>query len=430
MTARAAAVNALSRVMDGGYSQLVLDGVLKSGGLSTEDRAFCAALTYGVLDRCITIDYIIRKISAKRASQLESTVANSLRIGIYQLLFMDKIPAFAAINESVNIAKAAAGEAAGGFVNAVLRKAAGFDLSDLPDGRSEYDLSVRYSCTPWIVHRLCTDLGVDKCESTLRRFLSTPDIYARVNTTITTASAVAESINSQLGCDGASIVNERCIKLTGTGNIEQLDAYKNGLFHVQDLSSQACADTVHAAEGMKVLDVCAAPGGKSFTLAENMNGRGSVVACDLHPHRVKLISDGARRLHLDNVTASLNDAAVYNQSLGSFDRVLCDVPCSGLGIIGRKPDIKFKKEAEIASLPQIQSEILNTSVQYCAVGGTVTYSTCTLLRAENNEVFDRFLAEHGNFEPLPIFDGDYCKTFLYETDRTDGFFVAAAKRVR
>ncbi|MDD6284123.1 MAG: hypothetical protein PUB05_02030 [Firmicutes bacterium] len=138
----------------------------------------------------------------------------------------------------------------------------------------------------------------------------------------------------------------------------------------------------------------------------------------------------SRRLHLDNVTASLNDAAVYNQSLGSFDRVLCDVPCSGLGIIGRKPDIKFKKEAEIASLPQIQSEILNTSVQYCAVGGTVTYSTCTLLRAENNEVFDRFLAEHGNFEPLPIFDGDYCKTFLYETDQTDGFFVASAKRVR
>lgn len=430
MNARELACAALQRVAEGGYSQLVLDGLLEGSGLSKEDRAFCSALFYGVLDRSVTIDHIIKKVSGKPAKKLLPSVLLPIRIGVYQLLYMDKVPAFAAINESVELVKQSDGRAAAGFANAVLRNAAEFDLSDLPSGNSEFDLSVRYSCTPWIVHRLCADLGAEQCENTLQYFLQQPKIYARVNLTRTTAEGLADNINSQLGRVAAEVVSDNCVLLSGAGDIELLDAYQDGLFHIQDLSSQRCAQCVDAAPDMRVLDLCAAPGGKTFTMAECMGNSGSVVACDLHSHRVGLIKDGAARLGLDIIEAIVNDATIFNSSLGTFDRVLCDVPCSGLGIIGRKPDIKLKKEADIAELPQIQRKILDTAARYVAVDGTVTYSTCTLLRAENNDVFDEFLSNHPEFEPLNKFDGDYCKTFIPANDNTDGFFVAAAKRTR
>lgn len=430
MNARALACAALKRVSEGGYSQLVLDGLLDEHRLSGEDRAFCAALFYGVLDRSVTLDYVIKKLSGKTPKKLEPSVLIPLRMGVYQLLFMDKVPAFAAINESVELVKQTYGQGAAGFVNAVLRSAAEFNISDLPAGKSEFDLSVRYSCTPWIVHRLCCDLGTELCESTLEYFLRQPNIYARVNRLRCTAEELADSINNQLGRAAADVVDDNSILLHGAGNIELLDAYRDGLMHIQDLSSQRCAECVGAAAGMKVLDLCAAPGGKSFTMAEIMQNSGQIVACDLHDHRTGLIKNGANRLGLSIIETAVNDATVYNGALGTFDRVLCDVPCSGLGIIGRKPDIKLKKEAEVADLPQIQRKILDTAARYVAVGGTVTYSTCTLLRAENNEVFDDFLRCHPDFEPLYLFDCNYCKTFLPATDNTDGFFVAAARRTR
>lgn len=430
MTARGLACTALQRAADGAYSQLVLDGLLDSSRLSGEDKAFCAALFYGVLDRSITLDYIIKKVSGKQPKKLSQTVLQPLRIGIYQLLYMDKVPAFAAINESVELVKGSDGQAAAGFVNAVLHSAADFDLGSLPCGSSEFDLSVRYSCTPWIVHRLCVDLGAEQCEKTLQYFLQQPQIYARVNTLRTTAKQLAADINSQLGRAAAAVVNDCCVQLCGAGDLEALDTYHNGHFHVQDISSQRCAQCVGAAAGMSVLDLCAAPGGKSFTIAVGMGNTGRVVSCDLHTHRAALIKSGAERLGLSIIETTVNDATAYNDALGTFDRVLCDVPCSGLGIIGRKPDIKLKKESEIAELPQLQRRILDTAARYVAVGGTITYSTCTLLRAENNEVFDDFLSSHADFEPIDVFDGNYCKTFLPANDNTDGFFVAVAKRTR
>ncbi len=221
-----------------------------------------------------------------------------------------------------------------------------------------------------------------------------------------------------------------CLRLEKPGDVTAYAAFGEGRFHVQDLSSQLCCQALDVRPGMRVLDACSAPGGKTFTLAEQMENQGEVVACDLYPARVGLIQSGAERLGLDIVHPRVMDASAPDEGIGTFDRVLCDVPCSGLGIIRRKPELKYKPVAEFEGLPGVQYGILTACARLVKPGGVLVYSTCTLNRKENEEVIRRFLGEHPEFEPYAVTkDGGFFRTLLPETDGSDGFFFSAVRRI-
>lgn len=420
--ARQIAVKALTCVeTEGGYSNLVLDRMLKNSSLSGADAALASALFYGVLDRKITLDYCLQPHCSRPLGKLSAPVRNTLRTAAFQLLYMDRVPAFAAINEAVNGVKHSRDRYAAGLVNAVLRSVQRAGLPDLPQGETAQALAVRGSCEVWLARRLTEDYGAQTAERILTSCLEPSATYLRVNTTRTTPdgliAALAEENTAAETVPGA----DNAIRLL-KGGAEGTKAYADGLFHVQDLSSQRCCEALEVRPDMRVLDVCAAPGGKTFTLAERMNGTGEVVARDLHTHRVKLIADGAARLGLSNVRASVGNATVWDPALGSFDRVLCDVPCSGVGVLRRKPDIKYKPDFDAEKLFDLQLAILTASSHYVAAGGKLVYSTCTLFKKENDGVVTAFLEQHPEFSPV----GDPQRLMPY--DGTDGFYFACLKR--
>lgn len=419
MTARKAALKALISVeRDSAYSNIAFDRVAADSGLSRQDLALAAAVFYGVLERRLTLDKIIEKYSSKPAKKLTPIALEALRMGLYQLFFMDKIPPFAAVNESVLLVRSSKERYAAGFVNAVLRKAqaGGFDM---PQGRSAADMSVRFSCSEWIVKKLVADLGVDRAEKVLASTLEPAATYLRVNTLKCDREGLIRALGEE--ADGREV--DGCpLAVRVKGSVEDSSAYKAGLFHVQDLASQRCCEALAPEKGDRVLDVCAAPGGKTFTVAEMLGGTGEVVARDLHEHRAQLIASGAERLGLGNVSARAGDATVYDPSLGEFDRVLCDVPCSGFGVMRRKPEIKYKDEFDLSALTATQRQILETSARYVKAGGVLVYSTCTLLKEENDLAVADFLSHHGEFE----LTGE--TQLLLPFDGTDGFFFAKMRK--
>ncbi|MGN0628135.1 MAG: 16S rRNA (cytosine(967)-C(5))-methyltransferase RsmB [Oscillospiraceae bacterium] len=432
--ARTLAVKALMRVSSGGFSNIVLDSMLTDSGLEHRDRAFASALFYGVLERRITLDYHIKRYSSKPLDKLSPEVLEALRLGFYQLLYMNSVPDNAAVSETVETVKRLGSGKASGFVNGILR-------SFIRDGKTAdfsrmggaERLSAQYSAPLWLCKKWSDEFGPERTEKALAASLGAPPIYLRVNTTKITAGELAGALEEE----GVSAVS--CGELTTALAInsaapQNTKAYKNGMFHVQDISSQLCALAVGAERGERVLDVCAAPGGKTFTVAEIMEGQGEIVSCDLHPKRAGLVKNGAERLGLKNVCAMANDATVFNESLGRFDRVLCDVPCSGLGVIRRKPEIRYKKPDEIAKLPQIQFKIASTSAGYLKEGGTLIYSTCTLSKEENENVVKRLMSECGlQAERLPkklqkYSEDGFSVTLLPGEINSDGFYFAKLRK--
>lgn len=422
--ARLVAVRALMSVsLDDGYSNIVLDSAVRSSGLVGADVSLASALFYGVLDRKLTLDYYIENASS-RSGKIPDFVREVLRVSVYQLVYMDRIPPFAAVNEAVKMIKKSKFSFAAGYVNAVLRNIIR-NAPELPDDDSLTSLEIRYSCEQWIIKRLIDDYGQDETELILSGAMDAPTTYLRVNSHKCSTAGLVNELRSDglLAAKVENVPNAVC----ANGALEPTNAYKSGLFHVQDLACQMCCEALEPSENMRLLDCCSAPGGKAFTCAELMNNTGEVVARDIHPHRVKLIADGAKRLMLSNITASVGDATEYDSALGEFDRVLCDVPCSGIGVIRRKPDIKYKSPEVIDALPQLQYEILATGAKYLKIGGVLIYSTCTLFKSENEAVVSRFLSEHSGFEPYPFADGQYMRTLMPQNG-TDGFFYARIKR--
>lgn len=419
------------------YSNLLLDSVFAESDLSERDKAFAAALFYGVLERRLTLDYIIEKNSKIPFEKLEPAAVAVLRAGLYQLLYMPSVPESAAVNESVKICKQLKCFSAQGFVNGMLR---GF----IRNGKKisylgmepEKRLSVEYSCPEWLTKKLLNEYGTEFTVKALKASVGKPPVYARVNTLKTTTDKLLAEL-SRCKIEACAYPGlENCIKLEKSGDIEKCLPFRQGLFHVQDISSQLCCLTLRPVVNETVLDVCAAPGGKSFTLAELMGNNGRLYSMDIHDMRVGLIEDGAARLGIKIITAMQNDAAKFNKELPQADRVLCDVPCSGLGVIRRKPEIKYKKPEEFAGLPEIQYQILETSAGYVKPGGTLVYSTCTLSRSENNEVAERFAEKHPEFAPIvqhvPYAGaaGDSMRTYCPDENGGDGFFTASFRRVK
>lgn len=416
------------------YSNIALDEALKRADMDERDRRFCTALFYGTLERLYTLDAIIADNLDKPADKLSAEIRTILRMGLYQLLYMDSVPDNAAVSESVALAKRGRNPAASGFVNAVLRSFIRKDKR-LPKQRDRlHEMALEYSCPVWLVKKWHDEYGDNACESILKASLGKAPEYIRLNTLKADASEICGMLEQQ----GAEIrdLGGGSALISGTGSVERMEAYKKGLFHVQDISCQLCCQALDPQRGETVLDLCAAPGGKTFTIAELMKDEGRVLAFDLHENRARLIKSGAERLGLKSVEAGVNNAKVFNSELPMADRVLCDVPCSGLGVIRRKPEIKYKTREELERLPEIQLEILEASAGYVKPGGVLVYSTCSLSKAENEDVAEAFLARHPDFSPSPLGDafGQRSKvtsiTIFPDMYDSDGFFIAKFCRLR
>ncbi|MBQ2904448.1 MAG: 16S rRNA (cytosine(967)-C(5))-methyltransferase RsmB [Clostridia bacterium] len=434
-SARQVAFEALLKVhKDGAYSNLAVDSLLKDNpGLDERDRAFVCNLVYGTLDRLMLIDYNLSLYLNQPVRKLRPELHTILRMGTYQLLFMDKVPSRAAVNESVNLAKVNKSSFAASLVNAVLRRVSDNGLR-LPEG-DEKDpnfLSIKYSCPEWILSLWIDAYGFENAIALAEKALEAPNVVVRANTTKISADELVWKLAEEGVISEKTDIVKDALILSNTGSVEELDAYKEGLFHAQDLASQICCKALDPKPGEVVFDMCSAPGGKAFTIAETMENKGVVRAFDIYQSRVELIRSGAERLGLENVFSYLSDASIFNENYGQADRVLCDVPCSGLGIIRRKPEIRFKSRNDIDNLPELQYRILCNSVKYLKDGGRIVYSTCTLNPKENSEVCDKFLKEHPDFSAVEIMpglqryaEGEKYLTLMPHLHSTDGFFVAA-----
>ena len=433
--ARQVAFEALLKVhKDGAYSNLVVDSLLKEHPeLDERDKAFVCNIVYGTLDRLILIDYNLGLYLNQPVRKLRPELHTILRMGTYQLLFMDKVPSRAAVNESVNLAKVNKSKFAASMVNAVLRRVSdnGLRLPESSENDPNY-LAIKYSCPEWLISLWIDAYGFDNAVALAEKALEAPPVVVRANTTKISADELIWKLAEEGVISQKSEMIPDALVLSNTGSVDELLAYKEGLFHAQDLASQICCKALDAQEGETVFDLCSAPGGKAFTVAETMKNKGVLRAFDIYQSRVELIKSGAERLGLTNVFTYLSDATIYNENYGKADRVLCDVPCSGLGIIRRKPEIRFKSREDIDNLPELQYRILCNAIKYLKDGGRIVYSTCTLNPKENSEICDRFLREHPEFSAVKLFpdlprygEDDKYLTLMPHIHSTDGFFVAA-----
>lgn len=433
--ARQTAFDILSKIQkDSSYSNLTIDSFLASVCLDEVDSAFVSALVYGVLESSFTLDYQLAANLKQPLKKLKPQVLTVLRLGAYQLLFMDKVPESAAVNESVKLIKANGCSFASGLVNAVLRNVAkkGLCLPDESDKTFYY--SVKYSFPQELVKFWIKSYGEENTVGIMESCSGRPPLIVRANTLKVTADELASTLKNE-GIESKSSVVTDSLELGKCGSVERLKSFADGLFHVQDAASQFCIAALDPQPGETILDLCAAPGGKSFTVAERMNNTGKIIACDIHNHRLDLIKSGAARLGITNIECIVNDAAVYNENLPMADRVLCDVPCSGLGIVRRKPEIRCKPLDTLKELPPVQGKILDTASRYVKKGGTFVYSTCALNPKENENVCKSFLESHPDFKSkLPSFacEGMFIRdgfiTLMPHINGTDGFFIAVFER--
>ncbi|HEX2985550.1 MAG TPA: 16S rRNA (cytosine(967)-C(5))-methyltransferase RsmB [Caproiciproducens sp.] len=440
--ARSAALAALLHVdVDEGYSNIVLDKTLASFSLNPRDKALASTIFYGVLERRITLDYYISQFSKMPIKKLAPQVLEILRIGVYQILYLDRIPNSAAVNESVNLAKENNFVKASGFINAILRSVIrNINSVKLPDPQKErlQYLSVNYSCPKWIISLWQQYYGPECTLGLLESLLNRPPVFAKVNNIVISKENLIKRLESE-GVKATAITwLENALSLEQTGSISSLPSFLEGLFHIQDLSSQLCCYFLNPQPGQSVVDVCAAPGGKTFTLAEQMDNRGELLSFDQYKGKVRLIQQGAQRLGLTIIKAGVRDASNPSDLLKPVDRVLCDVPCSGLGIIRRKPEIRYKLQSTIDSLPDLQYRILCESSRLVKGQGILVYSTCTLNPRENNQVADKFLENHPEFIQYPLVLPETLTHAIQEPDNqltlmphlhgTDGFFIAAFQK--
>ena len=420
----------------GAYSNLSLAAALKKDPpADPRDAALTSLLVYGVTERKLTLDYNLRLYLKQPLKKLPPPVLQALRLGAYQIFYAEKIPVSAAVNESVKLVRSGGFSYAAGLVNAVLRKLAAAGIRyPARENEAEY-LSVRYSAPEPLIRRFCGVYGAETTENIFAAFFEKRPVYIRLNS----LKATAEELCASLEKDGVKPVETElpgAFILEHSGDISLLSAFREGWFYVQDLSSQRCASVLGALPGETVADCCAAPGGKSFAAAIRMQNKGRLIACDLHPHKTDLIEAGAARLGITCLETVCGDARrlpalLQNGGLPfAADRVLCDVPCSGFGILGRKPEIRYKSPEDVAGLPALQYEILSACAGMVKPGGVLQYSTCTLLPEENGEVCDRFLAEHPDFCPAEddayraICGGERFSLILPAAGGGDGFFIA------
>ncbi len=427
---------------DSAYSNLELNNELKKNSFSDVDRAFLTQLVNGTLEKFVIIDYYIKVYSKIKISKMSSIIKNILRLGIYQILFLDRVPDSAVCNESVIITKKFIGNNLSGFVNGVLRTISREKEKDILPIRETDEikyLSLKYSVPLWIVNLFINAYGEIICEKIISTNQISNQSSIRINTNKTDFISLKCLLNEEEIEINKNSLLENSASIKFNCNIENLNAYKLGLFHIQNCSCQLCCFVLNPKENESILDICSAPGGKTFTISQLMKNTGNICALDLHKHRVKLVKNGAFRLGLSNITAKEMDASKpmgFPKNL--FDKILCDVPCSGLGVINNKPDIMLKQENSIDELPSLQRKLLENASIHLKIGGTLVYSTCTLNPKENEDIINSFIKENGNFVFNDISEFipkkiNAIKDFGYFTilpsEEWDGFFISSIKKI-
>jgi len=419
---------------EGGWSNGVLKDYTARDQLDRREAALAARLCYGVIQNRMKLDFYLQQLLTGKLRDLHPVVRDILHLGLYQLYEMDKIPQSAAVNESVALAKKYCKQKqAAGLVNGVLRNAV----------RSQADLKQPASWEDKYSHpaALISLFKGYVPKGTLEPMLMANNAIAPMTIQVNTLKTSAADLTARLEEAGVQVQPhswmENCLVLSGTGSIEQLPAFREGLFYVQDPAAKLsvlCAQLPQ--EDLQILDCCAAPGGKSFAAAIAMGGRGSITACDIHAHKTGLIENGAKRLGLTNITVRQQDASGFVPEWeNAMDAVIADVPCSGYGIIRKKPDIRYKDPASMEDLPELQLAILSNQARYVKPGGILIYSTCTLVRAENEGVVEAFLENHPEFtlEPLPLPEAlpkneSGMLALIPGQYDTDGFFISRLRR--
>lgn len=404
--------------------------------LTREERAALTALLYTTVEKKLTFDYYISAISGRGTDDIDPYTKNVLRLGICQILEMNSVPDFAAVNESVKLARNK-GEA--GFINALLRSVVRQkDCLPLPREDKNYRryLSVKYSFPLWIVKAFDKLYGREKTEELLGVFNEQKYTDLTANTIKTTAESLRRSIEAAGIETVDSLVPQYTVRIPRSVNPEHIPGFSDGEFFVQDSACVVSALALEPKEGERVIDVCSCPGGKSFIAAIIMNDKGEIHSFDLHESKLSLIAEGSERLGLVSLNIDCVDATSPKEELfGTADKVICDVPCSGLGVLAKKPDLRYKSEESALELPPLQYDILSASARYLKVGGEILYSTCTLRREENEDVVERFLECNPEFTKIDFTVGnlsstDGMLTLLPSVHNTDGFFMAKLKKVR
>lgn len=440
MDAREAALLTLNAChRQGGWSDGVLKKQLAAAKLDSRDAALATQLCFGVLQNQLLLDFYLSQFSNIALSRMEGKVLQALRLGAYQMLFLDRIPHSAAVNCSVEMTKRLCkNPRAAGMVNGILRSVErNLDhLPAIPNTDPVSYLSILYSHPEWLVKEFCMTLGTEEGAKLLAADNHQPPMTVMVNTLRGTVEQVAQRLTEQRVEVTPHPWLDDCLILSKTGDLEGLEAFREGLFYVQDPASHLAVEAAEVRPGMRVLDCCAAPGGKSFAAGIAMKNEGELISCDIHPHKKKLLQAGADRLGLSLLHPMTADGKVFRPEWEeAFDRVLVDAPCSGLGVIRKKPDIRYKDPEPLKGLPEVQRAILDNASRYVRPGGILLYSTCTLLPRENEEVVRWFLEEHKDFKaeaftlPGPVGTAaDGLVTLLPHRHGTDGFFICRMRR--
>lgn len=428
-TARGLALRVLQEVFDkGAYSNIALNKELQSSDLSDADKHLATELVYGTVARKITLEWYLAHEIPDR-DKLDSWVYYLLMLSLYQLVYLDKIPAHAVVHEAVSLAKRCRGTDK--FVNAILRNFLAKPLPDISEiKRKNKRLSIQYSAPVWLVKTLLEEYGEERGKAILA------SLFVRNKASVRVIDAKrVEDLATELGATPSQLSPVGLIK--PSGHFAGTKVFQEGLLTIQDETSQLVAPTLKIGGWEEVLDACAAPGGKTTHIASYLTD-GHVTALDLYDHKLALIEENARRLGVsDRVTTRKLDATQVAETFGPdyFDKILVDAPCSGIGLIRRKPDIKYNKEAtDFASLQQIQLAILDSVCQTIKKGGIIIYSTCTIVAKENQEVIQKFLDSHPNFEQVPLTHDctdivrDGCLLITPEQYMTDGFFIGQVRR--
>ena len=435
MSARETALNVLIVCRkQAAWSNGVLKEYIARDKLDRRDAALATRLCYGVLQNRNKLDFYLQQLLTGKLKDLHPAVRDILHLGIYQIYEMDKIPSSAAVNESVTLAKKYCKKQrfAPGLVNAVLRQA----VRTKGQLKEPATLEDRFSHPKALIKLLGESIGEDRLEKMLTANNAMPQTVVQVNTLKITAETLMEKLAQEDVQVQPHAWMENSLVLSGTGNLEKLAAFKEGLFYVQDAAAKLSVLCAQIPANANVLDCCAAPGGKSFAAAMILQGQGRITSCDIHPHKIGLIQNGAERLGITNLEAILRDATDFvPQWKDQMDVVLADVPCSGYGIIRKKPDIRYKDPKTMEELPRLQLQILMNQAQYVRPGGTLLYSTCTLLKRENEDVVKAFLQQRDDFylEPLALpavfpKNTDGMLTLVPGEYDTDGFFICRLRR--
>ena len=408
-------------VTKGAWANVELAQALRQEKFDDRDRRFCTELVYGTTKAGDSLDWKISKYLNRPLSKVDDKILAVLRVAMYQIFFLDRVPNSAAVNESVELSKKFCGIGESKFVNGVLRSAIRAPhKSEFPTGDDVESLALRTFHPVWLVKLFAEEFGLDATRKLLDFDNTDPLLCLRVNFLKTTRENVLDALKTfGITAEPSTLAPEGII-CEGHGALDKFQALRAGLCQVQDESSMTAARLLNPQAGDFVIDCCAAPGGKATHLAELMNNRGRIIAADIYETKLKHIRQNADRLGIKIIEAVKFDARKLGDKFREqADKVLADVPCSGLGVIRRKADLRWKKNPdELKALPALQAEILSGAAQTLKPGGTLLYSTCTIIRRENQDVVEKFLATHENFELVEM------KTFLPHVTHTDGFFTA------